>query len=71
MSKAADAYAYGVLLWELYIGDRWVQRSHQRTQTQFEQARWQQACASMSAQTGAQLDLAALPLAQIGGQAKA
>lgn len=27
MSKAVDVYAYGVLLWELYVGDRWVQRS--------------------------------------------
>ena len=27
MSKAVDVYAYGVLLWELFVGDRWVQRS--------------------------------------------
>ena len=68
MSKAVDVYAYGVLLWELYVGDRWVQRSWRRTQPQFAQARWQQACASMPAQTGAQLDFAALLPAQIGRQ---
>ena len=31
MSKAVDVYAYGVLLWELYVGDRWVQRTCRRT----------------------------------------
>ena len=68
MSKAVDVYAYGVLLWELYVGDRWVQGSCQRTQAQFVQAKWLQAGASMSAQTDAQLDLAALLVAESARQ---